>query len=667
MIALIFFLSLLLGILLTKEYILCIVLFCCLLIICLMKLGKKSIKFLLITFALGTGLSFINITRDTPKVTGIVELAKDNYYIINSFGERLYVYEKRNEVNPGDILVLYGERTELNFPTLESQFDFKTYLNNKGVKAEFKVIKTVVKYHSIFKIKVYKEKLLSKFKNEDDIQFASSILYSDYDENDILNIPIHVTKLIRCGGFYINSTISFFTYFILIFIKNKKKSTILSIILCGLIFRRLIFNCVLAKCLVIKIYKWINKYKFNSKFSSISIYSIVGIIFLLINKNLAYNDSFIIGFLMPIFISIFINPINKKRNWKTKIQNALLSYLFFIPFELKYYYSIAPFSFLITLILSPIYKLLGILLLLCSIGIPLYQPVSIISFWSKGFNNILNLNRFEIFGYNKSCIWILLYYMIFVFLLYILLIRLKPLKFSIISVFSLTLLFKFIPFKNNQNNSVSFINVGQGDCCFIRKDNHVTLIDTGGSNYIDIAKDVLYNYCKKNKIYSIDNVIITHDDIDHCGALKNLNKYIKIKNVISVKEAFPIKWKDIIFNNYNQNEFGDDNEKSLVIGFNYVNKDFLIMGDAPISIEKTIIQTYANIPCDILKIGHHGSDTSTCQEFLNYLNPNEAIISVGQNYYGHPAKSVLERLIKSNIKTRRTDKEGTIVYTFKNT
>ena len=91
----------------------------------------------------------------------------------------------------------------------------------------------------------------------------------------------------------------------------------------------------------------------------------------------------------------------------------------------------------------------------------------------------------------------------------------------------------------------------------------------------------------------------------------------------------------------------------------------MITGDAPIKIEKQIMKDNKEIKCDVLKVGHHGSKTSSCDEFISYLSPSEAVISVGKNNkYGHPHPSVLSILNRHNIKIRRTDLEGTIKYAF---
>ena len=100
-----------------------------------------------------------------------------------------------------------------------------------------------------------------------------------------------------------------------------------------------------------------------------------------------------------------------------------------------------------------------------------------------------------------------------------------------------------------------------------------------------------------------------------------------------------------------------------MVGFTLNHTSYLIMGDAPIEVEKNIMNEYDSIPCDILKVGHHGSNTSTSDDFVKYLNPKEAVISCGKNNkYGHPKQSVLNTLRKNGVTIRRTDLEGTIRY-----
>ena len=190
------------------------------------------------------------------------------------------------------------------------------------------------------------------------------------------------------------------------------------------------------------------------------------------------------------------------------------------------------------------------------------------------------------------------------------------------------------------------------------------LIDTGGLTYMDVANDSLVPFLRKKRIYKIDAVIITHYDYDHYGALSSLAKSYPVKSVYDYNSVFPVTIGNLTFNNYNYYaNTSEENDKSLVISFTNCKKDFVIMGDAPSYIEKEIIKHVDSIKCDVLKVGHHGSNTSTSEEWLKYLSPSEAIVSCGKNNkFGHPNKEVVSLLNKNKIKIHRTDLEGTIVY-----
>ena len=302
--------------------------------------------------------------------------------------------------------------------------------------------------------------------------------------------------------------------------------------------------------------------------------------------------------------------------------------------------------------------------LMCFYKIPIY-PVceGICSFLTSLSNSLLNIKT-AIYIPPLQDYFLLIYYALYFISLYYLSIKYKFIYKKSYILLASFLLFYSLPIKNTISSSVSFINVGQGDCCVIRHKNDTIMIDTGGNIYQDIANDCLIPYLKKNRIYNIDILITTHDDMDHSGASKDLMKYFRVTKYISSPSAFPFTYSNIEFKNYNDwvNTSSEDNDKSLVIGFSLLNKAFLITGDAPSSIENKIMEKYSNIKCDILKVGHHGSDTSTSDNFIKYLKPKEGVISVGKNNYGHPSKKVIQILESNNVKIRQTNIEGTISY-----
>jgi competence protein ComEC len=174
----------------------------------------------------------------------------------------------------------------------------------------------------------------------------------------------------------------------------------------------------------------------------------------------------------------------------------------------------------------------------------------------------------------------------------------------------------------------------------------------------------LIPYFKKLRITKLDTVIITHDDFDHNGGLVSLMKSFHVNRVIDQPfDRFQVGQWTITNYQYFLDVLVEDNERSLIIGIANQTCQWLVMGDATIRTEEYLMQFFPNLRARFLRIGHHGSLTSTSTSLLDQIQPSEAIISNGgANLYGHPHPQVLERLQERNIRIRRTDQEGTIRY-----
>ena len=236
-----------------------------------------------------------------------------------------------------------------------------------------------------------------------------------------------------------------------------------------------------------------------------------------------------------------------------------------------------------------------------------------------------------------------------------------------------------------KDNYVITIDVKQGDSSLLYLDDKTILIDTGGLyNQIVVEKTIIM--LKSFGINKIDYLIITHGDYDHMGdsiylvnnfkvdkVILNNDDYNKLeKELIKVLDKKKIKYlkglQEIKLDNYkleflNTSEYDNENDNSNVIYLSYNDYKFLFMGDAGIDREKDILKKYVLKDIDFLKVGHHGSNTSSSKIFINNIKPKYAIISVGKNNrYGHPKSSVLDTL--SNSKIYRTDLDGSIVIRF---
>ena len=238
------------------------------------------------------------------------------------------------------------------------------------------------------------------------------------------------------------------------------------------------------------------------------------------------------------------------------------------------------------------------------------------------------------------------------------------------------------------------IDVGQGDSFLLHLNNKNILIDTGGKKETkriktsSIVNNTTIPLLKSLGIKKINYLILSHGDKDHMGESINLVNNYKVdkvifncgsynyleKDLIKVLDKKKIKYYSCINElNINNNKlyflqtklYDNENDNSNVIYTEINNNKFLFMGDASITTEKEILKEY-NLPnIDVLKVGHHGSKTSSSKEFINEMNPKYSILSVGKdNRYGHPNKEVLKTLKESKI--YRTDQDGSVMFIIKN-
>lgn len=216
--------------------------------------------------------------------------------------------------------------------------------------------------------------------------------------------------------------------------------------------------------------------------------------------------------------------------------------------------------------------------------------------------------------------------------------------------------------------NVFFLDVGQGDSILIYTEDTSILLDTGPKG----NEQKIYNLLKTLKVESLDYLIITHQHDDHNGSQKALEKLMPITNEIipnkTTKMAgMTLDLKDISLKFLGPVFVSDNlNNMSLVIKLSYKDTSFLFMADAEEDEEGSLLRTYSaeDLHADVLKVGHHGSESSSAPAFIKTVNPQFAVISVGKdNDYGHPHKQTLDTLKGQNINIFRTDRDGDILFT----
>ncbi|WP_278253283.1 DNA internalization-related competence protein ComEC/Rec2 [Bacillus sp. SD088] len=439
------------------------------------------------------------------------------------------------------------------------------------------------------------------------------------------------------------------------------------------------------------------------------------ILFILFNPYIVYQAGFQLSFVVSMGLVIMANSLPKETSFlKTLFETSLTSMLVSLPILMWHFYEFSLVSLVANIFFVPFYSLV---VLPSSIFAWVVQFVNdeIFLYFTDLLAKVLIFSE-HIVMYVSS--WhfssvitgkpsgTALFCIIIGIGIYFLLREKKKLR--LVAVFPLLFIFiiYFVGLHYSPKGEVVFIDVGQGDSIFIQlpynRGNY--LIDTGGqidfpqeewkerATPFDVGKSILIPFIKSKGVQKIDKLILTHADIDHMGAGEELLKQIKIKEVHvppnswekPMMEAFLTKAeeKDVKIavtkaGSKWQNKSGSfsfiypikeeylDNDSSLVLLADFGGMKWLFTGDLEKEGERELLQTYGKLSTDVLKVGHHGSKTSTSIELLERIKPEYAVISAGKNNrYGHPHPDVLENLQRFKVKIFRIDEHGALHYKF---
>ncbi len=247
-----------------------------------------------------------------------------------------------------------------------------------------------------------------------------------------------------------------------------------------------------------------------------------------------------------------------------------------------------------------------------------------------------------------------------------------------------------VSYKKSSNTKleVHFIDVGQGDSMLVKYGDTSCMIDFG-NNYKGTA---VQNYLNKQNVKTIKYAIGTHPDADHIGGMDVILYKFNVKNVLMPDVTNDTAtYRDVVDVCKNKSykivhpalgtvyklgkakftvicpvssHYSDTNSYSIGVRLVYGKTSFVMCGDAPIESEDEMLESGENLKADVLKLNHHGSYTANSAKFINAVNPKYAVVSCGLgNSYGHPYKSVMNRIKKKGIKLFRTDEQGSIVAT----
>lgn len=644
-----------------------------------------SISFIRVLFTLNE--ENIHISKDMNISAIVTKIKKDKEKTVIDVrrGKKYRItFYKQINVNLGDKVLISGKFNTPKSNTVFNTFNYRKYLLSKKIilvsneasitikhknKNPFYSFKTSIKNH----IEKYKSKAYLKAFIMGDTSLIEEDIMSNYKK-------LGINHLFAISGMHV----SVFVFLINKLLKKYKAKDIIIILFLLLFLFITDYSESLLRCSTFFIISYLNKVlKLNIK--KIYLILISAFFLLLINPYLIYSIGFLFSVIITFFILASSNLLKDKPYFKKLFIMSLICFLASVPILSFYFYKINLLTIVFNMIFIPLVSYL--IFPLGLITFFLYPLDNIYMFFInllEGLSSFFQNINFLSFVIAKPNIFVILIYYIILFL------SIKRNR-KLLIIYFIVLLININIKYFIRDASVTFLDVGQGDSSvIILPFGKTILIDTGGlylSRY-NISKNKTVPYLNSLGISKIDLLILTHGDYDHMGEAINLVDNFKVEKVIfncgpyndleqeliKVLDKKKISYyKELselsVFNNklyfLNTSIYNNENDNSNVLYFNYNNYQFLFMGDASIEKEKDILNEYSIENIDFLKIGHHGSDTSSSKEFIDIMNPNYSIISVGKNNrYGHPNKEVLDSLEDSKI--YRTDEDGSIMFKIKN-
>lgn len=609
------------------------------------------------------------------------------YYIKT---EEELVYLKEN-IGIGKAITVNGTLNEPINNTIPNTFNYKKYLYNNKIYYLFDAHSYNIQNDNnlLDRAKDYLIKRAYNSKNSEyllvlvlgDKALISSDEYNTYQNNG-------TSHLLAVSGSHITVILLVLSFFL----KKLKEVPKLIIISLILLFFAFVTNNASAvnRAIYFFIINRINKLG-NLKLSNIQVLFITAFILLLLDPFTIYDLGFIYSFCISLGIVYYSDKLNGNLLIAT-LKVSIIAFLFSLPISSYINYEVNLSSILINLIFVPWISYIVFPISIITFIFPIFNPI--LSILLSITNVLNNIGEFISIFINVPKMPLVV-----AIILFILLLLAKNNKKYLYVILIILGLIKLSPLINS-SYEVYFLDINQGDSAIIitphKRD--VVMIDTGGKITYEVEDwkkgDKTYNlsdntikFLKSKGITTIDYLITTHGDYDHLGEVQNIVNKLNVKNVIfnndsyntlelelidvlndkNIKYCQNIKTLNITNNTIyflNDYLYDNENDNSNVLYLSIYDKKFLFMGDAGINVEEDLMNKYNLENITVLKVGHHGSKTSSSKNFIDYVNPLISVISVGRNNrYNHPSTDVLANL--SNRIIYRTDIDGTIKFNIK--
>ncbi len=614
-----------------------------------------------------------------------------NYY----FDTKEHLTTTKKNLSLGDTIKLKGELVEPFSSQNFYSFSYQAYLKNQKIFYLMKVTDfTILEKNSNIFLKL-KNFVRSKINNDIVGSYINIFFLGNNTNFDIDLIDkfqkLGISHLFALSGTQVTLLILIIEKILNFFkIKHLKKVFIIFMIV-GLYYTIITPCAAIDRAIIFSFIFYLNKaFNFNIKPFHLILLSLSILFF--INPFYIYDIGFQYSAVITCTLILFMDNKLSKGKIVELLKVSWVSFLVSLPISLYHFSYINILSIIYNLFYVPFINFIIFPLSIICFFIPVLS--TILEYFITIFEQSVNyLSSIKLGYFVLARIPIYFYFIYFLLIFSYLYLKRK----IIMVILTLFLLMHYLYPKISCSDRLYMIDVGQGDSFLLISKNKTMLIDTGG--VMEYYNEPWKKYEKQNRasyiisflrclgITKLDYLVLTHGDYDHAGEALNLMKTISVGVVLfnnnklndlekqiwhNSLNKYKLKEQDqIILGNFHiqvlSNTYTDENDSSLVLLATISNKKILFMGDASIKSENYILDNYNISNITILKVGHHGSKTSSSESFIKTTNPTYALISAGiDNKFNHPNKEVVKRLKDNQTIIYDVRKNGMVMFDFTN-
>ncbi|MGP4074468.1 DNA internalization-related competence protein ComEC/Rec2 [Halobacillus sp. K22] len=662
-----------------------------------------------------TGLLSITISSDvkeTPQTIQMEVTLQDpqNEALVIFFNDQNEPVSRPQSWHHGAECILEGSREEIDKSTNPGQFDYREFLANQGIYSQ-------IELSSIEGLSCQNRSLLSyvyewrsslmehveKSVNDGAYPWMAALIFGEAKLLDESTIEwfrdFNLSHILAISGLHVGLTIGglyFLIYRTGLGTIEQAKLLVILIIPAYCFLAGAAPSVVRASLMafLILIFR-----KLHVKIPITDLLSLVAMSLLLLSPNYFTNIGFQFSFLVTMSL-IYSLPIIERSPFML-VQSAsisLISQLSILPIQLYYFYEFNPLSLFANLLIVPYFSFIVIPLLLFLFCVCLIVPGSayklstiIIHPHEKILYTLQNLsspfNIQWIVG-ELETIYILLYLFFFGFMMKEWIKEQLSRGFAAgVMAICVLMFFSVIPYISPFGR-VTMLDIGQGDSFVVELPYRrgVILVDAGGppvftQDQNKTADQIITPYLKSRGIHYIDAILISHKDVDHSGSVQALVDTFDVSKLF-VSDYYAADEKDVEIIRvrpedhvliadhsfhvlYPKGDAGNPNDNSMVLWTEIGGLSWLFTGDISTENEAELMESYPSMKADVLKVAHHGSNTSSSREWVEWLKPEVSLLSAGRNNrYGHPHEEVLQRLEESGSLLYVTKTHGAVQYVF---